>query len=827
MALHVRPAANRVHCLSNTGRHHNPNVPVVVALWVERLALGGRLCQDQHLDGALDMTAATRRAHRPSTSLLCQAVAIASALVAGLAVPVHPSGVEVVDRLLAAGYVGVVALAGARARRWSWLVLAVPVGVFAGVTWAVAASAVAIVLSGAGAWRHRPLPEVGSVVGALGAVATLRLTDGGITGASLALGVVAVGPFLRSGYQQSPRSARRTVRLSVGCGTVAVLLIGLFYGAAVLSARSAAERGVQGLNSALAAGRSGDVELADKQFKSAQAALAEASRSLDAWWATPARAVPVLGHNARTASTAVDVAGELTGAASGVVSAAGSESLGMRDGRFDPAAFEELRAPLGRLQVAVGRAEVRVEGLDSPWLVGIVTRRLTELRTELRRAQNEVDIGLQAVDAVPALLGAGGERTYLVLFVTPVEARATGFIGNFAELTVRDGRFSLPRFGRTGEIKIPPEPKPSLDLPPEFLDRYLRFGIRQTFTSATATPDFPSVARLTSQLYAQSGGRKVDGVLSVDPEALASLLRFAGPVTVPGIDKALTADTAAQFLLRDQYVDFSDKPGRVDALEFIGRTTFSRLTQGSLPPPQKLVAALGKPAAAGNLRLAVFDEAPARFLARIGIDHALTPPVADAIAVTTTNVIGGKQDLFLQRTVDYDAKWDPSTGAVSATLRVTMRNDTPSSGLPDYVIRDAIPNEDVPRGTNRSRVAIYTPWDLKAATLDGRSLAVEHTLERGYHVYGTSVELAPKGGTATFEVQLEGRLALEHDYELSAWNQVLARPDQLRATVEVAGKRRFETQGLATEGRRASVNEALTARRRYRVHVLDTGRGLR
>jgi len=475
-----------------------------------------------------------------------------------------------------------------------------------------------------------------------------------------------------------------------------------------------------------------------------------------------------------------------------------------------------LQAPLGRLDVAVEQSEGRVEGLGSPWLVDPLAERLDRLRAELRRAGDDVDLALQGVDAIPTLLGRGGERSYLVLFVTPVEARATGFAGNYGELVVRDGRFSLSRFGRIGELQVKPGTKPVLDMPPEFLDRYLRFDIERTIQSVTTSPDFPSVARLASQLYVAAGNRKVDGVLSVDPVALAALLRFTGPISVPGVAQPLTSDTAAAFLLRDQYVIFPS-PERVDALELLGQITFSRLTQGDLPPPQQLVAALGPPAAAGNLRLAVFDEKPARFLARIGIDHPLPSLVADGIAVTNTNIVGGKQDLFLQRTLDYDATWDPATGAVSATVRLTMRNDTPSSGLPDYVIADAIQGEDVPRGTNRSRVAIYTPWELDQATLDGRPLAVENTREKGYSVYGTSVELGPNGGTATIELKLTGRLAQGQDYELAVWNQVLARPDELHASVEVAGTSPLVASGMAAERRRFTVDGLLQGPRRYRI----------
>jgi hypothetical protein len=382
----------------------------------------------------------------------------------------------------------------------------------------------------------------------------------------------------------------------------------------------------------------------------------------------------------------------------------------------------------------------------------------------------------------------------------------------------------MPVFGRIGDLHLPFEaPSPALHVPDEFRARYERFGSLTEWRQLTISPDFPRVADLAAQLYEEFEGPHIDGVLTVDPVALAAFLQFTGPIQVPQLAQPLTADNAAPFLLRDQYTDLPDVPGRIDALEDLGRATFDRLTTGDLPSPQTLARTLGPVAAAGNLRLAAFDPEAASFLAATGLDHELPEPTIDALAVTSTNIIGGKMDAFLTRTVDYDARWDPATGAITAVVRVELRNDTPSSGLPDYVIGDAQSDVDYPLGTNRDRLTIFSPWVLDDLTVDGAAARVLVTRERSYYAYEVVVQLEPNGGTALIEAHLAGSVAPGADYRLDVWNQVMANPDQFRPSITVAGTGDFSTSELAQNDRVASSDLVLDRPRTFAIHAEDTG----
>ena len=64
-----------------------------------------------------------------------------------------------------------------------------------------------------------------------------------------------------------------------------------------------------------------------------------------------------------------------------------------------------------------------------------------------------------AVDATPGLLGAEGDRQYLVLFTNPAETRALGgFIGSYGVLEARQGRLDMTVSGSIADLAAGTDP---------------------------------------------------------------------------------------------------------------------------------------------------------------------------------------------------------------------------------------------------------------------------------------------------------------------------------------------------------------------------------
>jgi hypothetical protein len=193
----------------------------------------------------------------------------------------------------------------------------------------------------------------------------------------------------------------------------------------------------------------------------------------------------------------------------------------------------------------------------------------------------------------------------------------------------------------------------------------------------------------------------------------------------------------------------------------------------------------------GHLHAYATDPDQQALFRDIGIDGAL-PAVdgGDAFAVVNNNAVGNKIDLYLHRTVDYSATWDPDTGEVEATATVTVRNGAPSSGLPAYVIGSPLAPESRPAsGTNRTYLSIYSPLALDGATVEGAPVMLEPQRELGRNVYSLFLDVPPEGGTRTLELRLVGRVAPGDRYQLTVGNQPLVVPDDVTVTVDAVGAR--------------------------------------
>lgn len=708
----------------------------------------------------------------------------------------RPTGVGWLDAvLLGLGGVGAAAC-GTRARTIPLYLAAATAAVCQPETVPLALGAAGVVAA-FGRRFQRQGAHAGAVAGGLAWAAAVG-APGEPAARYLVLPVLALGwTALSARRAGSHRFRARFDRVVIATAGVALAGAALG-GVAAANARSHVDRGVDLLRSGLTAARSGDTETAVEHLRAARRALARGQDSLGALWARPAWIVPGVSQNARALHHTVGEVAELARVGIRTAEAADLESLRARSGDVDLAAVAAMEEPLSEVLAELRSADRTVGGLADGWLLAPVRDRLDELQQELDEAIPSAELALEGVRVAPDLLGGDGERTYIVLFTTPVEARGrTGFPGNFAEVTFSDGSFDMTRFGRIAELNPTDGDTRTLSGPPDYLARYARFGPAEEWRNVTMSPDFPTIAGVVQELYPQSGGRPIDGVMSVDPVALAALMRFTGPIAVPGVAEPLGSSNAADFLLRGQYVELPDVPDRIDALEQLAEDAFGRLTSADLPGPRELGDVLGPVVEEGHLQVSVASERSSAFLDELGITGRLPAVDGDFVSVTTSNAAGNKIDLFLRRTLEYDVRWDPSTGRLTARTTITLTNGAPASGLPDYVIGNVLGRRGIeqglPPGWNNTFLTLYTPWDHTSARLDGEPLALERIDELGRHALSTFVPIAP-GATRTLVVELEGLLP-GPDYALDLAAQPQVEPEQAAVRITIAGSGRIDTTG--------------------------------
>ncbi len=733
-----------------------------------------------------------------------RALAVLAAVVAAFA-PVAPTGLEAVDRLLAAALAGVVTLATSRASRSAGLWLAgLATAVAIGSPWVVSAGlalavALALVVSADSIVGERQRWP-GAVIGALAALSLLRAPPIGFFGLPSLITALAVAPVLWSAWTRSRRPVRARITVAVLVGGALVLLAVAGLGVAGLLARTQVTAATDHARDGLEALRAGDQQAAATLFDQATREFHEANDQVSAPWAQPARLVPVVAQQAEALRSVTGSGEQLTHTASIAATTAPYRQLKARAGQIDLATLRSMQAPVAASAAALEAAQATVASVRSPWLVAPLTANLDRFAAEIDRTRPEADLAEQALQVAPALLGADGARHYYIEFATPAEMRFQGgFVGAYGVLTATDGHVVLERSGPIEELsEAPGAADRTLSGPAVYLERYGRLNPARFPQNLTASPDLPDNASAAARIVPQAGVPAIDGVIYVDPIGLAALLRLTGPVTVPGRAEPLTADNAAPYLLRDQYLSGGTDAARHDGLTEASKATFDALVSRELPSPAEIGADLGGAMRGGHLLFTTFDADEQAFFGGLGSTGAFLGGAADAgptndtdhttdwLSVRTSNAGGNKIDSFLRRDVDYDVTVDPISGAVDATATIALHNDAPAGGLPDYVIGNLF---GLPRGTNRLYLGVFTADELRSATLDGAEVPVESQYEFAGHVYSTRIDIPP-GATATVVLHLQGSVRTGRGgvdgYRLGLGHQPLVTDDHLTVRVRSA-----------------------------------------
>jgi hypothetical protein len=718
---------------------------------------------------------------------LTWAAAAAGAVAVGLA-DTAPTGWTGLDLVLRISFGAVAPLAATRAGNVPavWLAVATvltflvadsPGALVAGVA---AGALLALVAAGAAtppAWAITAAAAVGALAHADWPVAT---------GASALAMAVVTSLVLLVGLARtdSPARGRIVVGLvAAGLVMVAGSVVGLL---AALTASEDVERAVD-------LATDGIQELGDDDVRArtllhdAAGAFGSAEETLTAWWARPALLVPGVAQQTRAVTTMASAGAELARTAAEASEDADLDSVRPVDGRVDLVALQALSEPLERSVTSLRRADQRLDGVSSPLLLSPVADRLETLRTEVADALASADLAAQAVDVAPAMLGADGPRRYFIAFQNSAESTANGgFMGNWAEIVADGGELTLTRSGRSRELTDGgPDPEGRrIEGEPEFVEVYGQSAAR-FWGNINFTPDHPTVSRIVAQLYPQSGGDELDGVIGLTPHGLARFLELTGPVQVEGYPEALTPENAARILLHDQYVLYgqADAADREDFLADTVRAAFDALTSGELAGPRVIAQELGPAVEARHLQLWSRHQAEQALFQRIGADGSATrPDGVDSFGVTTQNVNGNKIDWFTHRDLRYEADWDPETGEVETTLTVTIRNEAPATGLPASVIGwggdESLGQRPVADGENYIWLTGYSSYPIGKVTVDGEPVGDLRYDELGHHAVRVYVSVASESEREVV-IRARGVVDPSSRYVLRPLRQPTTNPDSL------------------------------------------------
>ncbi|MDZ5146135.1 DUF4012 domain-containing protein [Microbacterium testaceum] len=485
------------------------------------------------------------------------------------------------------------------------------------------------------------------------------------------------------------RSTRRLKLLVIWTVVVAVLAVGgaAIAGAALLAqaqeARGhlvAARDAAESLGAAVRGGDAASVQALSESM-SRELHTAEDIVSTPLW--TVAAAVPWVGPNldavrAMTrAGVVIDEQARVPGVE--IMTDLSTESLATAGAGVDLAPFRRAEDALPQISAAVGEANATLSDIDTTAVVPEVAEAVKSFSAALAGVQPMVQ---NLHDTLPTLLdmaGGNGGREYLVIFQNNAEARATG--GNpsaMALLRVADGRATLDEQADSSTFYAADlVGKDIVDVAPQVRALY-ESDTWQFPQNYTRTPDFPSTAHMFDALWTKSTGTTVDGVISLDPVALAHVLEVTGPVTLSD-GSAISADTAVSLLLRDTYERFGSDGGAADKyFEQVVRNVFEVIAQGRWSPIP-MVEALSRGVTEHRTLAWMRNPDEQAAVERAGMSGTFAPAGRD-VGVFINDSSHSKLEYYLSKSINVDC--DKTTGLLSTTI--TLTSTAPAEGLPAY-----------------------------------------------------------------------------------------------------------------------------------------------
>lgn len=536
-----------------------------------------------------------------------------------------------------------------------------------------------------------------------------------------------------------------------------VLLVVVVLGTlSALAARARLETARQALEEAQDRIVAGEFEASTGALERAEEAFAEArgfARSpilrVAGWIPLAGRsvdAVVVLSESGQRIATAgIELAEAIEGLDGGI------GALAPRDGRLPVEAIAALSPATTSARHELEAALQGVEALPTSWLAGPVADARDQALAELHRAVEAARSAEALSAALPSLAGSQGERRYFVAAQTTAELRGTGgFMGAYSILTASDGRLLLePMKSIISLPDVPEEDAP--EPPPGFAPPFDRFGGTGFWRNLNMVPHAPTAARLIERLYEQVTGDRLDGVIFVDPQALADMLEATGPVDAPTLGRTLDSGGVVDYLTNEAYLEFGSAAERKRVLGVAVLSVLTRFLSGT--DPIAAFRSLAEATDGGHLVLHSADPEIQAALETAGVAGVVGAAEGDYFALFTSNADGTKVDYYTERSITYEVELDDDGGSNSVAT-IAAHNAAPEDADPSYVL-GPYPGTGLGPGESRSFLATYCApgCRLEGATMDGEPAGLETHHDRGFPLFTTFV-LTDPGQTATLALDL-------------------------------------------------------------------------
>jgi len=431
---------------------------------------------------------------------------------------------------------------------------------------------------------------------------------------------------------------------------------------------------------------------------------------------------------------------------------------------------------LTTLKYSVNQGAQQISQLNLSGVPSAISNPVHQVGTSLRELQPVVAEADSFSNIAPVLFGLTHPKKWLLVFHNGAETRSTGGLpGGWGVLNVHDGKFELENLHTNSVFNNRPllnwQNYVSADQAQLYGDDLSRFS------DMNLSPDYPTNGKLMTAIFEQDTGEHVDGVLSMDQDALANLVSVTGPIKFG--EKTLDSTNIAGYINKGVYADYPNPAEKDSALFSIIRKTFDYFRNGSVGPVG-LVRAFVPSMHSGYMHLWAKDQNVEKSIVLTDLGGSLENVKKPTSAVVFVNGAGNKIDSYVSAEVRYmQSLCTVDTPYRKAFMRINLENTAPTSGLPRYVTpRSDLPkNSSIKLGSTKMVIYVHAPLGsvLDTATIDGNEVsAVASGVDTGRQVWRFDTELDPQKSRALL-VNFE-EPAIGNEPQPSVWTQSMPIP---------------------------------------------------
>ncbi len=306
----------------------------------------------------------------------------------------------------------------------------------------------------------------------------------------------------------------------------------------------------------------------------------------------------------------------------------------------------------------------------------------TNYQKEIQLSSN---LASQVLTILPDLFGYSGSRRYLLLFLNNNELRpGGGFIGSYADLSVKNGMISKPEvhdvYEADGQLQGHVDP-------PVPLQKYL--GLTNWFLrDSNFSVDSYQNAKTESYFYKLETNNNADGVVTIDSTLIQDLLTLTGPIAVNNYNQTVTSNNF--FQLTENHAEQKFFPGshaKKDFLSSFGAALSQQLSEHPLSVRQ-LMDFVFNELQQKHLSFYVNNDLVEKALMQTvfgqdennlqtAVNHI---GINDFFADNEANVGANKDNHYLKRTFSHEVVVN-ADGSITHTVNITLNNPVQNGNI--------------------------------------------------------------------------------------------------------------------------------------------------